>query len=323
MATYALPVLYTLLLWWASTGVILYLDGLDRRTFIWSMAGATVLLGVALWGAAATGAMSTASGAYLAFACGLTAWGWQLVSFYMGYLTGPRKTACESDLTGFRRFVEAVGTSLYHEVAICLTAFVLIALTRGLANQMAIWTFVVLWWMHQSAKLNVFFGVPNLGEELLPDHLRYLRSFMTRRPMNLLFPVSVTLSTIIAVLLVQKAAAQNATPFEAAAFTMLATLMVLAIAEHWFLVAPLSANALWQFAVKEPSKGREFEDRKAFADDEAPEDRIETVEEKASAFATTSAVGLDAWTHEDLSLSEPRGLRPALESFGGGVSASR
>ena len=52
MATYALPVLYTLLLWWASTGVILYLDGLDRRTFVWSMAGATVLLGISLWGAA-------------------------------------------------------------------------------------------------------------------------------------------------------------------------------------------------------------------------------------------------------------------------------
>jgi hypothetical protein len=296
MATYALPVLYTLLLWWASTGVILYLDGLDRRTFIWSMAGATVLLGVALWGAAVTGAISTAGGAYFAFACGLTAWGWQLVSFYMGYLTGPRKAACE--------------------LAICLTALVLFGLTRGQANQMAIWTFVVLWWMHQSAKLNVFFGVPNLGEELLPDHLRYLRSFMTRRPMNLLFPVSVTLSTIIAVLLVQKAAAQNATPFEAAGFTMLATLMVLAIAEHWFLVAPMSANTLWQFGVKDSSKGREFGDREAFADAEAPDDRIETVDETAAAFATHSAVDLD------VRLSEPRGLRPALESLGGGVSAS-
>ena len=26
---------------------------------------------------------------------------------------------------------------------------------------------------------------------------------------------------------------------------MLATLMALAVAEHWFLVAPLNANALW------------------------------------------------------------------------------
>ena len=51
--------------------------------------------------------------------------------------------------------------------------------------------------MHQSAKLNMFFGVPNLGEEMLPEHLRYLASFMTRRPMNMFFPVSVTVSTIV------------------------------------------------------------------------------------------------------------------------------
>jgi putative photosynthetic complex assembly protein 2 len=321
MATYALPVLYTLLLWWASTGAILYLDGLDRRTFAWSMAGATVLLGTSLWGAAFTGGISTASGAYIAFACGLGAWGWQLVSFYMGFLTGPRKTACDADLAGFRRFVEAVRTSLYHELTICLTALVLIALTWGRANHMAIWTFVVLWWMHQSAKLNVFFGVPNLGEELLPDHLSYLRGFMTRRPMNLLFPVSVTVSTIIAVLLVQKATAYDATPFETAGFTMLATLTVLAIAEHWFLVAPISTNALWQFGVKASSKSGEFEDREASAD--AREDRQETIEEKTSASPAARVARVDAWTHEDASVRESGGLRPALESFGGGASASR
>jgi putative photosynthetic complex assembly protein 2 len=213
-------------------------------------------------------------------------------------------------LTGLRRFVEAVGTSLYHEVTICLTALVLIALTRGQANQMAIWTFVVLWWMHQSAKLNVYFGVPNLGEELLPDHLGYLRSFMRRRPMNLLFPVSVTVSTIIAVLLVQKAAAHDATPFEATGFTILATLTVLAIAEHWFLVAPVSANALWQFGVKDNPKTGELEDRDEFAN--ASEAMLE---EKASAIA--NAVGVDSWTLQDES------LRPALETFGGGTTVSR
>jgi len=80
--------------------------------------------------------------------------------------------------------------------------------------------------------------------------LRYLKTFMSRRPMNLLFPVSVTLSTIVAVLLAQKALALNATPFETAGFTMLATLMALAVAEHWFLVIPLHVNGLWQFGVK-------------------------------------------------------------------------
>ena len=63
----------------------------------------------------------------------------------------------------------------------------------------------------------------------------YLVSFMRRRPMNLFFPFSVTVSTIVTVLLAQKALAAEATPFETRA-TMLTTLMVLAIAEHWFLV---------------------------------------------------------------------------------------
>ena len=150
-------------------------------------------------------------------------------------------------------FVEAIGTSLYHELTVCLSVLVLAALTWGQPNQVAVWTFITLWWMHQSAKLNVFFGVPNLGEELLPEHLRYLRSFMAQKPMDLLFPISVTISTIVAVVLVQKAIAAESTPFEATAFTMLATLMALAIAEHWFLVTPLPANALWQWGVKTAS----------------------------------------------------------------------
>ena len=37
---------------------------------------------------------------------------------------------------------------------------------------------MVLWWMHQSAKLNVFFGVRNLNEEFLPEHLEFLKSFL-------------------------------------------------------------------------------------------------------------------------------------------------
>ena len=36
------PALYTRLLWWFSTGVILYLNGLPRATHPWTMAAATV-----------------------------------------------------------------------------------------------------------------------------------------------------------------------------------------------------------------------------------------------------------------------------------------
>ena len=199
MAAFGLPVIATLALWWASTGVILYLDARPPRTYSWTLLGATVLLGLALVGLDRSSAMTTTGAAYEAFSCGLMIWAWQLVTFYTGYITGPRKTAIEPECAGWPRFVEALRTSLYHEFAALLGGVLVFALTYGKPNQIGFWTYVVLWWMHQSAKLNVFFGVPNLGEEMLPDHLGYLVSFMRRRPMNLFFPLSVTVSTVITV----------------------------------------------------------------------------------------------------------------------------
>lgn len=250
LATYGLPIAVTLALWWASTVAILYLDGLPRRTFVWSMAGASALLVAAAAGVHASLPEATPAGAYLAFAGGLTAFGWQLISFYMGFVTGPRKDACDETCTGFARFVEALKTSLYHELTVCLMAAALLAVSWDQPNRFALWTFVVLWWMHQSAKLNVFFGVQNLALELLPAHLRYLASFMRQRPMNLFFPISVSISTIVTVLLAQRAGASEATEFEVVGFTMLATLMALAVLEHWFLVAPLDTRILWAWGEK-------------------------------------------------------------------------
>lgn len=250
MSAYATPILATLLLWWASTGVILYLDGLSRRTFVWSLVGATGLFAVALWGLSATATEASAASAYCAFSCGLMVWAWQLVTYYMGFITGPNLAPCPPHLSGWPRFVAAVRTSLHHEIAIIVCAIFLVALTWDQPNQIGLWTFLILWWMHSSAKLNLFFGAPNLSDELLPAHLRYLVTYMRRRPMNLFFPVSVTASTVVTVLIAQKASAA-ATPFEIVGYTILATLMVLAVAEHWFLVAPLHANALWSWGVKD------------------------------------------------------------------------
>ena len=40
MVQYGLPVLYALFVWWFSTGLIIYLDGLPRSTYRWTMLGA-------------------------------------------------------------------------------------------------------------------------------------------------------------------------------------------------------------------------------------------------------------------------------------------
>ncbi len=245
MTAYGLPILATIALWWGSTGLILFAHGLAQRTFVYSMAAATALAAFAVWGLVATADDTAPAAAYAAFSYGLICWGWQISSYFTGYLTGPRRTACPPELRGLPRFVEAVRTSLYHELAALIGAVVLLALTAGKPNAFGVWTYIALWWMHASAKLNLFFGVPNLGAELLPRHLAYLESFMARRPMNMFFPVSVTLSTVATTILAAHALDRRDAPFELVGYTMLATLMALAVLEHWFLVAPMNGNVLW------------------------------------------------------------------------------
>ena len=259
MTHYVYPILFALFVWWFSTGAIIFLDNLPQRTFRYSIAGATILLAVSAYGLAATSGDTSLRGAYAAFAFGMTAWGWQEISFYMGYVTGPRKAACRDGCSGWAHFGHAIQTSLWHELAIIACAAGVVALTWNQPNQIGTWTFMVLWWMHQSAKLNVFLGVRNLNEEFLPEHLGFLKGFLTKKPMNLLFPVSVTVSTVICVRLVQAASAPGASAFAASGFTFLATMMALAILEHWFLVLPLPAAKLWHWGLRSRAVRQPFD----------------------------------------------------------------
>lgn len=244
----ALPILFALFLWWFATGAIFYLDGLPRRTFKWSMLGATVLLSASFGALWHTANDASVFGAYAAFAAALIAWGWMEISLYMGYVTGPRKHRCAKGCSGIAHFGHAISANLWHELAIVAGAIGIAALVWGGANELGLWTYVVLWWMHLSARLNVFLGVPNVSEEFVPAHMDVLKGFLTTKPMNLLFPVSVTASTVIAVYLVHGAIAA-ATPFELTSYVFLSALMVLAIIEHWFLVLPLPVAALWNWSL--------------------------------------------------------------------------
>ena len=259
MVLYALPALYALFIWWFSTGVIMYLDGLPGKTFKWSILGATLLMVFSLWGVYASRNDASIVGAYCAFTCGLLAWGWQEISFYMGYVTGTRKQPCPEGCSGWKHFGHAIQTSLWHELAIIAMGIVIVAITWGSKNQIGMWTFMVLWWMHQSAKLNVFLGVRNLNEEFLPEHLQFLKSFLTKKPMNLLFPLSITISTVILVKLVQAAVHAHGSRFDAAGFCFLAMLMGLAIVEHWLLMLPLPAAALWGWSLKSRKAAKPFD----------------------------------------------------------------
>lgn len=250
MLNVALPVLFAIFVWWFSTGIVLLLDGLPRTTFRWSHLLSTLLGLGAFVGLAHTAPQTTPAGAFCAFTCALLVWGWHELSFLTGWVTGPRQHAADPGTHGWQRFVQAVQAILWHELAILASGLLVVAITWGAANQVGTQTFAVLWVMRISAKLNVFLGVRNLSIELLPPHLSYLASFFRKRAMNLLFPVSVSASTVVAVWMVNEALDSAAGSARAIGLLLVATLLWLAILEHWLLVLPLQATALWQWAMR-------------------------------------------------------------------------
>ncbi|WP_295448555.1 putative photosynthetic complex assembly protein PuhE [uncultured Thiodictyon sp.] len=250
MLSIVVPALYALFVWWLGTGIILYLDRLPERTYRWSLIGAAGTLAAGIYGLVLTSTGVSVAHAYCGFTCAVMIWGALEMSYFMGLVSGPRKAPCPPDCAGWRRFLLAIGTSLYHELSVLATGIALSVLCWGEANQVGVWTYNILWIMRWSAKLNVFLGVPNLHTDWLPDHLRFLQTYMGQRPMNRLFPLSVTVATVGVVLLI--GTAQDAAPhsFTSAGYILTATLLGLAVLEHWFLVLPLPDEALWSWAFK-------------------------------------------------------------------------
>lgn len=246
MLEHLLPAAFAMLLWWGGTGVILVLDRLRRETFRWTLLGATLLLLIGLWGIALTTTSVSAAAAYGAFTSAILVWAWIEVTFLTGMLTGPRRAPCPPGARGWPRFRAAVAAILWHELAILAGVALLLGLTAGGANRIGLWTFLMLAGMRLSAKLNIFLGVRNLGETLLPDHLRYIESYFARRSMNALFPFSVVAGVALCVALVAIAAAPSADAGTTAGFTLLASLAAFGVLEHAFMVLPFPPEALWR-----------------------------------------------------------------------------
>jgi putative photosynthetic complex assembly protein 2 len=255
MLAYATPIAVTLFIWWFSTGAILFLDGLPRRTFRWSMAGASLLCALALYGLVVSRADDSVQGVYIAFGSAMMIWGWNEIGFLLGYVTGSRKSPCPAKAKGWARFVFATQSIIHHEVMLAISALVIAALTWNAPNQFALWTFLVLWVMRLSTKFNIFLGVPNTTIDFLPEHLGYLKSYFAHKPMNLLFPISITIATVALMQMVSwhSLSATGTGPFTGLVLMM--TLMVLGLIEHWFLVVPLPFGDLWSWGLASRKTG--------------------------------------------------------------------
>jgi putative photosynthetic complex assembly protein 2 len=242
--------LIAIFLWWLTTGAILFaVTTLARQRLVLAAAAGCLLFG-GLITLHLTEEDVSANGAYLSFLAALGIWGAVEISFLGGLITGPNRKALRSELTGLPRFWSATRVVLWHEIFILALGFLLIVAFAQGPNCIGLITYGILWVMRLSAKLNLYLGVRNTGETMLPAHLRYMSSYFAHRPMNLLFPFSITQGTLLSAWLFHKAFADGADAHQAVGFMLIATIASLAVIEHWFLMLPLPIEKLWRWGLR-------------------------------------------------------------------------
>jgi len=244
----ALPLVVAITGWWFFTGLILWLVHRGQRMRRMAVALWTGVLPLGLVGVYITAQSMSAGTTVSAFTLALLLWGWLELTYLTGWITGPRQTPCPP-LAGLReRLRRGLATCLYHELAALFLLLALVLLCANQANPTALWAFGTLLMMRWSAKLNLVLGVRNYNSDWLPSHFDYLDSYIPRRAMNGLFPISLGLGTWATVYGFQLAASAQSSS-SVIALLLVSTLMALGTLEHIFLMLPLHDAALWRWAL--------------------------------------------------------------------------
>ncbi|MEM7781064.1 MAG: putative photosynthetic complex assembly protein PuhE [Pseudomonadota bacterium] len=252
------PFIVTVAIWFMATGLIALsvADGADhrgrstfRRSVVLGGVGGIIGLVAILF------AMQSVSVAavYTAFAGALLVWGWHEIGFLTGAAAGPRRTPCPPDARGLSRFLQASSTVIHHEVALALTALMLISLSWNAPNQIGAIVFVVMFGLRLSSKINLFVGVPNSTTEMLPTHLDYLKSYFGHNRMTVLLAVSIIAILALSGYFADLAMASPAGSPEMIGASLLTALCLLGALEHVFLALPFRDGMLWGWAL--PDRG--------------------------------------------------------------------
>jgi putative photosynthetic complex assembly protein 2 len=240
-------VLFALLCWWLGTGLILWLVRLPLATFGWSLALCSCLLVLSFWGVYLSMQATGPGAAYLGFASVILMWSWHELAFLTGWVSGPRKTPLTLGAAGSLRFKQSVQVVIHHELALLLNFIALCLMQIGQPNHVALCTFALLWCMRFTAKMNLFFGVPQVGEQYLPRHLAYLGSYFRRAPVSRFFYVSVGLACGTWLWLIWEV--HSGVVAVTTGWTLLAALLGLAIVEHVLMAFPVPLQKLWGWAM--------------------------------------------------------------------------
>jgi putative photosynthetic complex assembly protein 2 len=243
------PFIVTVAIWFVATGLIAWADNRERATFtrslmIGSAAGIAGLLVILV-----SSLSAEVWAVYLSFVGALMVWGWHELSFLTGASAGPRRGLADPRLIGMARFRQAAATVMHHEVALAVTALLLISLSWNAPNQIGATVFVLMFAMRLVSKINLFVGVPNSTAEMLPDQLAYLKSYFGPNRMTRLLIMSISVLTGITIWF---AALALTAPVGSAAMvgaSLLTTLALLGVLEHLFLALPFRDGMLWGWAL--------------------------------------------------------------------------
>jgi len=241
--SFLVPIVVVIVAWWLGTGLVLYM----QQTIV--TIRRPLILTLILVSAASLAAMLvSAQGSqpwqsYLGFFAAICLWGCIELSYYTGMISGVHKRRCPEKCTTGKRFRLALGASIWHEVSVLFVGGVVLTLLFGADNPVELYSFLVLWIMRWSAKLNLFFGVPNFNTDWFPKRLAYAHSYIRRAPITLFFPLSVVSACLIAAELISRSMTSE---YPEALITLLpGILLSLAILEHLFMALPIADSELW------------------------------------------------------------------------------
>lgn len=255
MSDIFIPIVFVVLLWWFSTGAILWLArGVDSqmhpRLLIVTVACALGFAGVII-----SSTSSEVWSVYLAFVSALAIWGWVEFTFLAGLITGPKDTPCPPNISEGKRFAMAYKVICHHEYALVIMMIVLAVLDTSGGTGTAIKTFALLWVMRLGAKLSMFAGAPGISVEMIPARLSYMKSYFKQDKISLTFWVSIISWVIFFVAGVYALATVNYSAAIQTQIIILTSLVGLAILEHIFMVLPIKDSKLWHWAMPEKGNG--------------------------------------------------------------------
>ena len=233
--------------WWLTTGVIVAM----QATTISRSGGVLVCTALAGWGAwlvASRRNVATDRAATESFFGGALLWGWVTATLYTGWIAGPVEAASvplEGAPGSMALALQATWATWNSEVASLAAMAAAWFLTRGGVNRVGFWTYVAFWLTLQSAKLNIFFGVKNPGTQFLPPQLAHLERFFGPLQNSLFLPFSLTVLTVATFAMFVMVVRDRA-PHRRRGWSLVSTLMALAVVEHLFLSSRWNAP-FWQF----------------------------------------------------------------------------